>query len=80
MAENEQKPNSSDETILSEDPPTETSKQEKRQSTIIMIGACAIAITSIIVALFTVSCRRSTSSQANQPKCTSNEHQMKRLK
>lgn len=45
-----------------------------------MIGACAIAITSIIVALFTVSCRRTSSSQANQPKGTSNEHQMKRLK
>lgn len=70
-----------DETILSEDPPTETSKQEKqRQSTIIIIGAGAVAGTSVIVALFAVLCRRSPSSQTTEPKPTSTEHQMKRLK
>lgn len=70
-----------DETILSEDPPTETSKQEKqRQSTIIIIGAGAVAGISIIVALFAVLCRRSPSSQTTEPKPTSTEHQMKRLK
>lgn len=70
-----------DETILSEDPPTEISKQEKqRQSTMIIIGAGAVAATSIIVALFAVICRRSKPSQVAEPKPASTEHQMKRLK
>lgn len=71
-----------DETILSEDPPTETSKQEKqRQSTLMIVGAGAIAATSIIVALFAVLCRRSPAApQTVEPKPTSTEHQMKRLK
>lgn len=70
-----------DETILSEDPPTEISKQEKqRQSTMIIIGAGAIAATSVIVAMFTVLCRRSRPTQVADPKPASTEHQMKRLK
>lgn len=70
-----------DETILSEDPPTEISKQERqRQSTMIIIGAGAVAAFSVIVALFTVICRRTQSPQVADPKPASSEHQMKRLK
>ncbi|XP_055324550.1 B-cell receptor CD22 [Sitodiplosis mosellana] len=70
-----------DETILSEDPPTEISKQEKqRQSALIIIGAGAVAASSVIVALFAVLCRRSRPPQVTDPKPTSTEHQMKRLK
>lgn len=70
-----------DETILSEDPPTEISKQERqRQSTMIIIGVGAVAAFSVIVALFTVICRRTQTPQVADPKPASSEHQMKRLK
>lgn len=71
-----------DETILSEDPPTEISRQEKqRQSTMmIIVGAGAVA-SSFVVIMFAVFCRRSPQpAQAAEPKPTSTEHQMKRLK
>lgn len=72
---------SADETILSEDPPTEISKQEKqRQSTLIIIGAATLAATSLFVALFAVICRRSQPARVADPKPASTEHQMKRLK
>lgn len=46
----------------------------------IIIGAGAVAATSIIVAMFTVLCRRSRPSQVAVPKPATAEHQMKRLK
>lgn len=46
----------------------------------IIIGAGAVAAFSVIVALFTVICRRTQSPQVADPKPASSEHQMKRLK
>ena len=69
-----------DETILSEDPPTETSKQEiiRRQSTLIIIGAGAIA-TLIIVTGFMM--KRSRKPRASPKTAAATEAQSsKRLK
>lgn len=70
-----------DETILSENPPTDSPKLDiNRQSMLIIIGASSVAATSIILALLAVLCRRSRSSTTSEPKQASTEHQMKRLK
>lgn len=46
----------------------------------IIVGAGAMAAVSVIIALFTVICRRSQTQQVADPKPASSEHQMKRLK